>query len=93
MIFDCIVIGKGLIGAAAARYLSQSREVAVIGPGEPADMEKAVVFSSHYDQSRIQRIIGTDPVWTLLNIQSAEQYPFLQKESNIKFHFDTVCLY
>ena len=94
MIFDSIVIGKGLIGSAAARYLSQSKEnVAVIGPDEPANIEKAVVFSSHYDQARIQRIIGVDPVWTLLNLQSANQYLFLQKESNIEFHSGAGCLY
>jgi glycine/D-amino acid oxidase-like deaminating enzyme len=94
MIFDSIVIGKGLIGSAAARYLSQSEQnVAIIGPDEPIDMDKAVVFSSHYDEARIQRIIGKDPVWTLLNHQSAKQYLLLQKESNIKFHTGAGCLY
>ena len=94
MVFDSIIIGKGLIGSAAARYLSQYHiNVAVIGPDEPADMNKAVVFSSHYDQARIQRIIGVDPVWTLLNLQSAKQYLFLEKESNIKFHKEAGCLY
>ena len=94
MVFDSIVIGKGLIGSAAARYLSQSHEnVAIIGPDEPADIDKAVVFSSHYDQARIQRIIGIDPVWTLLNLQSARQYLFLQRESNIKFHTGAGCIY
>ena len=94
MVFESIVIGKGLIGSAAARYLSQSHNnVAVLGPDEARDPEKAVVFSSHYDEARIQRVIGADPVWTLLNLQSAEQYPFLQKESNINFHSGVGCLY
>jgi len=94
VIFDSIVIGKGLIGSAAARYLSQSgQNIAIIGPDEPIDMDKAIVFSSHYDEARIQRIIGKDPVWTLLNQQSARQYPLLQKESNIKFHTGAGCLY
>ena len=40
MIFDCIVIGKGLIGSAAARYLIHSQKnVMVIGPDEHFDME------------------------------------------------------
>ena len=82
MIFDCIVIGKGLIGSAAARYLSQSQNnVMVVGPDEYSDVNEAIVFSSHYDQGRVQRIIGTDPVWTLLNLQSSGQYDFLEKES------------
>ncbi|MBK8985009.1 MAG: FAD-binding oxidoreductase [Chloroflexi bacterium] len=37
-IFDYIVIGKGLMGAAAVRYLSQlTPNVAVVGPDEPAE--------------------------------------------------------
>ena len=94
MIFDCIVIGKGLIGSAAARYLSLSlKAVAIVGPDEHPDLKKAIVFSSHYDQARVQRIIGADPVWTLLNLQSSRQYDFLEKESKISFHSKVGCLY
>ncbi len=36
--FDYLVIGKGLIGSVAARYLSQeSNKVALIGSDEPTD--------------------------------------------------------
>ncbi|MEP6583454.1 MAG: FAD-binding oxidoreductase [Ginsengibacter sp.] len=94
MNFDTIVIGKGLIGSAAAKYLSKSGEqVAVIGPDEPANLEEGTVFSSHYDQARIQRILGTDAIWTLLNQQSAAAYPSLQKDSDITFHTPVGCLY
>jgi glycine/D-amino acid oxidase-like deaminating enzyme len=94
MIYDSIVIGKGLIGAAAAKYLSRSQQkVALIGPGEAMALKEGVVFSSHYDQARIQRIIGKDPVWTLLNRQSAEEYDFLEKEANTEFHSKVGCLY
>lgn len=38
MDFDIVVIGKGLFGASAVRYLSQlSDKVAIIGPDDPAD--------------------------------------------------------
>jgi glycine/D-amino acid oxidase-like deaminating enzyme len=49
---DYLVIGKGLIGAAAARYLSQvAPNTAVIGPDEPADWRRhRGVFASHYNQ-------------------------------------------
>ncbi|KAA9037299.1 FAD-binding oxidoreductase [Ginsengibacter hankyongi] len=94
MIFDYIVIGKGLIGSAASRYLSHSqKKIAVIGPDEHSDPEKAVVFSSHYDQARIQRIIGTDSTWTLLNLQSSAEYNFIEKESGIRFYSGVGCLY
>lgn len=93
--FDCIVIGKGLIGSAAAKYLKKTLEhVAIIGPDEPHhNLEKAQVFASHYDQSRVQRIIGVDPVWTQLNKQSVVHYPKLEMESGISFHSHEGCLY
>lgn len=93
--FDCIIIGKGPIGSAAAKHLKNSfGEVAIIGPDEPLhEASKALVFSSHYDQSRVQRVIGVDPVWTRLNQQSAARYPRLEKESGIRFHYPVGCLY
>ncbi|MEP7252110.1 MAG: FAD-binding oxidoreductase [Ginsengibacter sp.] len=92
--YDCIVIGKGLIGCAAAKYLAEAgQKVVLIGPGEPADLQQGVVFASHYDQARIQRIIGKDVTWTLLNKESVEVYPSLQKESGVNFHSPVGCLY
>lgn len=93
--YDCIVIGKGLIGSAAAKYLKKSFErVAIIGPDEPLhDLNTAQVFASHYDQSRVQRVIGVDTIWTKLNQQSAARYSQLEKESGIQFHYPTGCLY
>lgn len=94
MIYDTAVIGKGFMGSAAAKYLSQSQKyVALIGPDEEMALQEGIVFSSHYDEARIQRIIGKDAVWTLLNQQSAEQYDSLEKETNIKFHSKVGCLY
>lgn len=93
--FDCIVIGKGLIGSAAAKYLAQSGlKTALIGPDEPTgDLSSTAVFASHYDQGRVQRLIGIDPVWTRLNQESAKEYPLLEKESGIHFHYGVGCLY
>lgn len=93
-IFECVVIGKGLVGSAAARHLQNMiGNVAVIGPDEPADYSTSSFFASHYDQGRVQRIIGVDPVWTLLNQRSAIRYPMLEKESGIQFHTPVGCLY
>ena len=79
MIFDCIAIGKGLIGCAAARYLSETlKNVAVIGPDEHADIKKAIVFSTHYHHPRVQRIVAKHPVCVLLNLQSSPQYNFFE---------------
>ena len=85
--FDVIVIGKGLVGTAAAKYLSAiQQDIAIIGPDEPLDKENAIVFASHYDQTRVQRIIGKDESWTKLNVDSVKQYGDIRQKSGIEFH-------
>ena len=51
------IIGRGLIGSAAARHLAEAgHEVVLIGPGEPANYASHPgVFGSHYDEGRITR--------------------------------------
>ncbi|HRH50949.1 MAG TPA: FAD-dependent oxidoreductase [Panacibacter sp.] len=94
IIFDTIVVGKGLMGAAAAKYLGAAgQNIAIIGPDEPDDVNKATVFSSHYDQGRVQRIIGRDDLWTRLNLESASVYGQLQNQTGIEFHYGVGCLY
>ena len=85
MIFDTIIIGKGLIGSATAKHLSLSQKnIAIIGPDEPSNLEQAHVFASHYDSGRVQRLIGHNDVMTQLNLLSVNHYPWLQAESGIK---------
>jgi glycine/D-amino acid oxidase-like deaminating enzyme len=92
--FDIIVIGKGLVGAAAAKHLSGSnKRVAVIGSDEPNENESSLVYASHYDEARVQRIMGKDEVWTRLNFDSVLQYESIQMESGIEFHKGVGCLY
>lgn len=92
--FDIIVIGKGLVGVASAKHLSGStKRVAVIGADEPKENESSLVYASHYDQARVQRIIGKDEVWTRLNFDSLLQYESIQTESGIEFHNGVGCLY
>lgn len=94
MIYDSIVIGAGLIGSAAAKYIGQIEEnVALIGPDEEKVSHEKIVFSSHYDNSRVQRAFGNDAVSTLLNLQSASQYDSIERESGIHFHSNEGCLY
>ena len=84
--FDVIIVGKGLMGAAAARHLAtQGANIVVIGPDEPTDLNKATVFSSHYDQGRLQRIVGRNEVWTRLNIESTQAYPFWKAKRAFSF--------
>lgn len=86
--FDYLVIGKGMIGAAAARYLSATEEnVALVGPDEPTDWAAhRGVFSSHYDQGRITRILDGNLVWGTLAKRSIAQYRDLEARSGISFY-------
>lgn len=93
-IYDVAVIGNGLIGAAASRYLSVAGlQVAAIGPGEPLQWKSHQgVFASHYDQGRITRIIDPDPIWGILGKRSLAAYASLEEESGIPFHGAAGCL-
>jgi glycine/D-amino acid oxidase-like deaminating enzyme len=94
MLYDIIVIGKGLIGSATARHLSMTQQsIAIIGPDEPEDINQAVVFSSHYDSGRVQRLVGQTDAMTKLNVASVNQYPVLAHLSGIPFHTGIGCLY
>lgn len=94
MLYDIIVIGKGLIGTATARHLSMTQQsIAIIGPDEPENMDQAVVFSSHYDSGRVQRMVGQTDAMTKLNVAAVNQYPVLAHLSGIPFHTGIGCLY
>jgi len=93
--FDVAVIGNGMIGAAATRYLSAAGlRVAGIGPGEPAQWQHHTgVFASHYDQGRITRIIDADALWGLLGKRAIEAYGEIEARSGIRFHGAASCLH
>ena len=88
-IYDCIVIGKGLVGCAAVKYLAKSgMRVSIIGPDEPEDHRThRGLFSAHYDSSRATRVIDIDPVWSALAQRSQRVYKNIEDESGINFHY------
>lgn len=87
--FDIAVIGNGMIGAAASRYLSASGlRVAAIGPREPENWQThSGVFASHYDQGRITRITDPDLVWGMLGKRSLAVYAEIEERSGVRFHY------
>lgn len=93
--FKYIVVGAGMMGAAAARHLSaQTDGVALIGPGEPADRRSHQgVFSSHYDEARITRGFDGDPVWAQLAQRSIRRYAEIEAGSGIRFFSEAGCLF
>ncbi len=86
--FEYLVIGKGLFGAAAARHLSATSDrVAIIGPDEPAkSAQSAEVYASHYDQGRLQRHMSRDLVWAILSHRAYREYAALHADSGVSFY-------
>lgn len=86
--FEVAVIGLGVIGSAACRYLSlSSQSVVGIGPPEPRDWKAHTgVFASHYDEARLTRIVDRDDVWAKLAARSIASYKGVEEESGVKFH-------
>lgn len=92
--FDFIIIGAGMMGAAAARHLSATgARIALIGPDEPVNWPNHEgVFRSHYDNGRITRTIDPDPVWARLARRSIERYGEIARESGIDVYTEAGCL-
>lgn len=88
--YDYIVIGKGLLGAAAARHLSSvSQRVALIGPDEPPNRAyHRGIFGSHYDEGRITRILDPNRIWALLAQRSIARYHEIEAHSGIAFYHE-----
>jgi sarcosine oxidase len=82
------VIGRGLIGSAAARHLSKmGHDVALIGPSEPADFSRHDgVFGSHYDEGRITRRFDPAPFWRQVNRAAIARYGEISAESGVEFY-------
>ena len=92
--FRYIIVGRGMMGAAAARHLAETVDaVALIGPGEPADIKlHQGVFASHYDEARITRTIDGDVDWALLANRSIARYADIAARSGVEFYAPVGCL-
>ncbi|MFT4989425.1 MAG: sarcosine oxidase [Acidimicrobiales bacterium] len=86
--YQVAVIGRGMIGSAAARHLAEADvRVVLIGAGEPADYATSTgPFASHYDQGRITRISSASPVWAELAARSIARYDDIAERSGRQFH-------
>jgi sarcosine oxidase len=92
--FKYVVVGAGMMGAAAAKYLARRTDgVALIGPGEPKDIKTHQgVFAAHYDEARITRTIDPDADWALLANRSIARYDDIARESGVDFYAPIGCL-
>lgn len=93
--YDFLVIGAGMIGSAAAKYLAQGGgTTAVLGPAEPTNVAAHEgVFGSHYDEGRITRRLDRDTTWATLAQRSIKAYRTIEQSSGISFYQPTGGLY
>lgn len=92
--FDFLVVGRGLLASASARHLAiENSNVALIGPTEEQCLQSKMVFASHFDNTRVQRIIAQDELWTRLNLDSAKSWKSLQDQTGIDFYQQNGCIY
>ena len=63
-----VVIGCGLFGSAATRYLAEQFDgVLCVGPGEPQDKKAhGGVFGSHYNEGRMTTKTFAKALWWLM---------------------------
>lgn len=92
--FQYIVVGAGMMGASAAKYLAEGSDgVALIGPGEPHEIKSHDgVFASHYDAARITRTIDSNADWARLANRSIARYGEIERESGVEFYGEVGCL-
>ncbi|MFI9507300.1 NAD(P)/FAD-dependent oxidoreductase [Nocardia sp. NPDC052566] len=88
---EIVVVGAGMFGSAAAKYLSrEGADVVIVGPAEPADGQPVSqhTFGAHFDQARICRRLGWDPVWETLDSRSLERFGDIEAASGRQFFHD-----
>lgn len=93
--YETIIIGRGLMGSAAAAHLSaETDNIALIGPDEPQNRYgHDGVFGSHYDEGRITRMLDPNPVWTKLAQRAIQRYRDLEARSGQPFFGEVGHLY
>ncbi len=94
LLMDVIVVGAGLIGSAAAKYLAEAgHRVTVFASPEPDPDSLAGSYdgatgplASHYDEGRITRITDRSTYWADAARRSIEQYRSIEERSGIGFY-------
>jgi sarcosine oxidase len=94
-VVDVAVIGRGLMGSAAARHLAEAgRDVALIGPDEPADRANHDgVFGSHYDSGRIARILDPQLAWATVAARAIARFRTQEATSGVPFFSEVGTLF
>lgn len=85
-LYDTAVIGAGMIGSSAARYLPHytTQPNVLIGPREDQSCEGGV-YGAWFDEGRITRVFDFSATWRKLATTSIERYRSIEQQSGIKF--------
>ena len=80
-----------MFGSAAARHLSAAIDgVALVGPSEPRNRKShSGVYASHYDATRLTRVVDPDLVWGTLAKRSVSRYRELEAASDVRFYTES----
>ena len=90
--YDLVVVGRGLVGSAAARHAAEAgHRVAIVGPTERSQPDVGV-YGCHNDEGRITRRLDVDPTWAALASRSMDRYADIEARSGIRFHDAVGCL-
>ncbi|KAK7198599.1 FAD dependent oxidoreductase [Novymonas esmeraldas] len=91
--FDVIVVGAGMFGSSAAKYIRRmqpSLRVAVVGPD---DNRGPLARGQHFDEARICRRVESSAAWAHLNDLGALSYGETEATSGIDFYTPCGCLW
>ncbi len=82
-----IVVGGGLFGSAAARHLAEAgvSTLVVTSPEHPGEGQVPGPRASHYDQGRIVRRGGSDPVMVEARGRTMDRLPDVAARSGVDF--------
>ena len=86
--YDLIVIGRGLIGSAAARHAElRGDRIALVGPTErPRNVwSEVTAFGAHFDEGRIARRGDPDRIWSELAGRSISRYAEVAAQGGERF--------
>jgi len=88
MMHKYAVVGRGLIGSAAARHLAEETGgVVCIGPDEPKNRAThESVFGSHYDEGRMTRHVDPMAEWAITAAEAIKRYRDIEERSGIPFY-------
>lgn len=90
-VYDVAIVGRGMVGSAAARHLAKRGvKVVLVGREERprSEWSSLEIFGACYDEGRITRKTDPDPTWAALASASIDRYSEIEKEGDERFFYE-----